>query len=249
MNKIEFKIGKKEYEVKDVNLMNYKDILEMLENPDKDTPYEIVEMLSGCPKEELMALKTVDWYFLWREVEDMLLGSSTSTTTIVPVIEFQGVRYSLPSIEDMSIGEFADLDVITSGTSPEKRMAEIAAILYRPIVEETPEYIKIESYSLEGTRKRQKLFQYLPLTAIKSANTFFLQCLNQSLKNMLDSLTSEKNNSTFLEDLADLEKSHPQDLGGLSLTSFLEKIPSDLNKLQNYLSGQASIGLLGNEMK
>jgi hypothetical protein len=221
----------------------------MLENPDNDTPYEIVEMLSGCPKEELMALKAVDWYFLWREVQDMLLSSSTSTTTIVPVIEFQGVRYSLPSIEDMSIGEFADLDVITSGASPEKRMAEIAAILYRPIVEETPEYIAIEPYSIEGTRKRQKLFQYLPLTAIKSANTFFLQSLNQSLKNMLDSLMSEKNNSIFLEDPGHLEGFLPQDLGGLSLMSFLEQIPSDLTRLQNYLSDQASIGLLGSETK
>ena len=249
MKKIEFKIGKKEYEVKEINLMNYKDILEMLENPDNDTPYEIVEMLSGCPKEELMALKTVDWFFLWREVQDMLLGSSTSTTSIVPVIEFQGVRYSLPSIEDMSIGEFADLDIITSGSSPEKRMAEVAAILYRPIVEETPEYIKIEPYSIEGTRKRQRLFQYLPLSAIKSANTFFLQSLNQSLKNMLDSLMSEKNNLMSLEDLDLLNESRQQDLGGHSLMFYLEQIPFDLTKLQNYLSAQASIGLRGRETK
>lgn len=249
MRKIEFKIGKQEYEVKDVNLMNYKEILEMLENPDKDTPYEIVEMLSGCPKEELMALKTVDWYFLWQEVQDMLIGTSTSTTTIVPVIEFHGVRYGLPTIEEMSIGEFADLDVITSGLNPEKRVAEIAAILYRPIVEETPEYIKLEPYSLEGTKKRTKLFQYLPLTAIKSANAFFLQCQNQSLKNMLDSFILEKNSSTFLQDLADLEESLQPDHGGHSLTSLLEKIPSDLNKLQNYLSGQPLTGLLGSETK
>ena len=30
MRKIEFKLGKKEYEVKDVTLQNYKDVLEML---------------------------------------------------------------------------------------------------------------------------------------------------------------------------------------------------------------------------
>ena len=245
MKKIEFIIGKTEYEVKDVNLMNYKDVLEMLENSDSETPYEIVEMLSGCPKEKLKSLKTVDWYFLWQEVQDLLIGSSSNTNAILPIIEFMGVKYGLPQIEEMSVGEFADLDIIASGMNPEKRVAEIAAILYRPVVEETPEYIRLEDYTVEGTKKRQKLFQYLPISVIKSANAFFLQSASQSLKNTLDSLKLEKNSSTFLQDLEDLERSLQQEHGGTSLTSFLEKIPSDLEKLQSYLLEQPSIGLLG----
>ena len=38
MKKIEFKIGREEYEVKDVTLQNYKEVLEMLENQDTETP-------------------------------------------------------------------------------------------------------------------------------------------------------------------------------------------------------------------
>ena len=245
MKKIEFKIGREEYEVKDVTLQNYKEVLEMLENQDTETPYEIVEFLSGCPKETLKELKFSDWYFLWDETKDMLLGTSDQTTSIIPVIEFAGKRYGLPSIEDMSVGEFIDLDLITTGASPENRLAEIAAILYRPIAEETEDYIVLEKYSVEEAKKREKAFKFLPLSVIKSANAFFLQSASQSLKNTLDSLKSEKNNSTFLQDLEDLERSLLQEHGGTSLTSFLEKIPSDLEKLQSYLLEQPSIGLHG----
>ena len=248
MRKIEFKLGKKDYEVKDVTLQNYKDVLEMLAMPDAETPYEIVEFLSGCPKEDLKSLKYSDWYFLWEEVQELLKGGTT-TASIMPVIEFMGKRYGLPQIEDMSVGEFADLDIIASGPNPEQRLAEVAAILYRPIVEETEDYIVLEKYNIEGVKKREKLFQYLPLTAIRSANAFFLQSASRSLENMLDSFKSKNQTSTFLQDLEELEKSLPQDLGGFSLMSFLEKIPSDLTLLQNSLFGQPSTGLPGRKTK
>lgn len=248
MRKIEFKIGKQEYVVKDVNLMNYKDVMEMLQNPDGETPFEIVEFLSGCPKEDLKALKYSDWYFLWQEVQDLLTGNYT-TQSILPIIEFAGIKYGLPQIEDMSVGEFADLDIIASGPNPESRLAEVAAILYRPIVEETEDYIVLEKYNIEGVKKREKLFQYLPLTAIRSANAFFLQSASRSLENMLGSFKSKNQTSTFLQDLEELEKSLPQDLGGFSLMSFLEKIPSDLTLLQNSLFGQPSTGLPGRKTK
>jgi hypothetical protein len=249
MKKIEFKIGREEYEVKDVTLQNYKEVLGMLENPDPQTPYEIVEFLSGCPKETLMELKFSDWYFLWDATKDMLLGTSDQTTSIIPVIEFAGRRYGLPSIEDMSVGEFVDLDIITTGPSPETRLAEIAAILYRPIVEETEDYIKLEKYSVEEAKKREKLFKFLPLSAIKSANAFFLQSASRSLVNMLDSSKSPNQQSTLRQDLEELEKSLLQEPGGLSLTYLLEKIPSDLEKLQPYLLDQPLTGLLGSETK
>jgi hypothetical protein len=145
----------------------------------------------------------------------------------------------------MTIGEFADLDIIASGPSPEKRLAEIASIVYRPVVEETPDYILLEKYTVEGAKKRERLFQFLPLSAIKSANAFFLQSASQSLKNMLDSSSLEKKNSTYLLDLEDLEKSLQPDSGGPSLTSYLEKIPSGLMTLQNYLSEQPLTGSPG----
>lgn len=248
MRKIEFKIGKQEYVVKDVNLMNYKDVMEMLQNPDGETPFEIVEFLSGCPKEDLKALKYSDWYFLWQEVQDLLTGNYT-TQSILPIIEFAGIKYGLPQIEDMSVGEFADLDIIASGTNPENRLAEVAAILYRPVIEETDTYIKLEKYTVEGAKKREKLFQYLPLSAIKSANAFFLQSASRSLENMLGYLQNQNQTSTFPQDLEDLEKSLPPDLGGYSLMSLLEKIPSDLTLLQNSLYGPPSTGLLGRETK
>jgi hypothetical protein len=249
MKKIEFKIGREEYVVKDVTLQNYKEVLAMLENQDPETPYEIVEFLSGCPKETLKELKFSDWYFLWDETKDLLLGTSDQTTSIIPVIEFAGKRYGLPSIEDMSVGEFIDLDLITTGPSPENRLAEIAAILYRPIAEETEDYIVLEKYSVEEAKKREKLFRFLPLSVIKSANAFFLQSASQSLVNMLDSSKSPNLQSTLRQDLEELERFHQPELGGLSLTSLLEKIPYDFQKLQPYLLDQPLTGLLGSETK
>jgi hypothetical protein len=62
---------------------------------------------------------------------------------------------------------------------------------------------------------------------------------------MLDSSSLEKKNSTYLLDLEDLEKSLQPDSGGPSLTSYLEKIPSGLMTLQNYLSEQPLTGSPG----
>jgi hypothetical protein len=248
MKRIEFTIDNKDYLVRDIHLQNYKDVMGLIEAPDADTPYEVVEYLSGCPKEELRGLKASDWFFLWSEVEEMILGQNT-TAAIQPIIEFMGVKYGLPQIEDMSIGEFADLDIIASGPSPEKRLAEIASIVYRQVVEETPDYIRLEKYTVEGAKKREREFQFLPLSAIKSANAFFLQSASQSLKNMLDSSKLKKTNSTFLLDLEDLERSLQPDSGGPSLTSYLEKIPSGLMTLQNYLSEQPSTGSPGRRTK
>lgn len=247
MKKIEFRIDKTDYEIKDLNLQNYRDIMNMLQNPDEETPYEIVEYLSGCPKEELKSLRVSDWFFLWAEVEGELQGQNT-TTAIQPTIEYLGVRYGLPQIEDMSIGEFADLDIIASGANLEKRLLGIASIVYRPIIEETEDFIKIEKHTSDGAKKREKLFQFLPLSAVLSASTFFLQSASQSLKNILDS-SPTTNSPTLLQDLEDLEKSLQPDPGGQSLTSYLQKIPSDLMKLQNYLYEQPLTGSPGGAMK
>jgi hypothetical protein len=244
MKKIEFTIDKNNFEIKELNLQNYKDIMDMLQNSDDETPYEIVEYLSGCPKEELKSLKLSDWFFLWAEVEEQLQGQNT-TTSIQPTIEYLGVRYGLPQIEDMSVGEFADLDIIASGTNLEKRLLGIAAIVYRPIIEETEDFIKIEKHTSDGAKKREKLFQHLPLSAVLSASTFFLQSASQSLKNILDSSPKGKNSPTLLQDLEELEKSLQPDHGGPSLTSYLQKIPSDLLKLQNYLYEQPLTGSPG----
>jgi hypothetical protein len=62
---------------------------------------------------------------------------------------------------------------------------------------------------------------------------------------MLASSKSKRNSSTFLQDLEELENSLQPDSGGPSLTFYLEKIPSGLTTLQDFLSERPLTGSPG----
>lgn len=239
MRNITFEIGNCEYVFQDITLRNYYALNQLLVNPTTETAFEIVHVLSECPIEDLKSLKYQHWIQLWTEAQTRIGALTGNAESIHPTFEFKSVKYGLPAIDDITVGEFADLDIIVSEGNPENKLAEIAAILYRPVILEDGDLVKIQPHDTDGYKKRKDLFQDLPISYVRSANAFFLRCARLSLENMLASLSSmKKNNSIFPEDLEHQLKSQQQDLGGDYLMSSLEKILYDLNKLQTSPSEQ-----------
>ena len=195
-----FKINGTDYTFREVSLRDYYKIREILQNPDiKAAEFEIAETMTGCPQDQLKRLKYPDWLIVWDEIVSQITTLSESTESIAPIVEFKGKKYGLPKIEDITIGEFADLDVIMSGGNPESKMAEIAAVVYRPIVKQKDNTLILEEYTSDGFKERVEEFQDFPLSAIRSANAFFLQSANSLLRNTAESLLKKSQKANLMD--------------------------------------------------
>jgi len=245
-----FVINKVEYGFEDITLRKYLVLQELLRMETPDAQFQVAELVTGAPKELLKQLKYQEWLLVWLNTEKTISAMHEGTEKISPIIEFQGIEYGLPSIEDMSAGEFIDLDIIFQSTNAEKRLNEIAAIVYRPIMGKKGNHLILEAYDSKDSAIRAELFMDLPVKWIKSANSFFSQSADSLLKNTLGSLElTSLWTEISPEDQEKLQSLLQQDLGGSSSTKFLEKILSSLIQSQDSPSDTSSTGWLGKKMK
>jgi hypothetical protein len=250
MNRPNFKVGEDTYEFKEISLRIYYTIQDLLSKNEKNTEYKIVETLTGCPIEILMKIKYKDWLLVWEETQIQISFLVGNADDVNPIISFNEVKYGLINVDDMTLGEFADLDLILTTGNPDRKLEEIAAVVYRPILEQKGNVLKLEPYNIEGFNYRKELFLDLPLSAIKSANSFFLQYANSSLKNTLSSLVGTEEMKMLPEkDQETLRLLHQQGPGGVSSTLWLEKILYDLQKLRSYRYAALLTGLHGKSKK
>ena len=239
------------YHFNEIDLQSYYKLQDITKaEQTKMSEYEIVTAVTGCPTDMLKKLKFGDWMIIWDETQKVILSMNGSAFDVLPIIEHNGIKYGLPQIDQMTVGEFADLDVIVTSDNAEKKLAEIAAIVYREVRSQTKKSYTIKEYDTEGYLQRLEAFQDLPISAIKSANSFFLQCANSSLKSTLDSLLEIPEVKQLPEADQETLKSLAQvDLGGNSSIVWLEKILFDLQRLRLYKSAPHLTGLPGKKTK
>jgi hypothetical protein len=250
MSKAVFKIKGKEYEFKEISLRTYYSLQDLLISPEKGVEYKIVECLTTCPVDILMQLKYADWLIVWEEAQIQIGKLSGSTASINPIVEYNGVKYGLPNIDDMTVGEFVDLDLVLTGANAERKLEEIAAIVYRPVISQKGNQLELAPYNTEGFRERKEIFLDFPISAIKSANSFFLQYANLSLKNTVASLVNLPEMDQMPEKDQETLRSLAQvDLGGDLSIPWLEKILFDFQKLRIYNSAPLLTGLPGKKTR
>ena len=247
---LKFEINKVEYRFEDITLRKYFVLQELLRMETPDAQFDVAELVTGAPKDLLKKLKYQDWLLIWLNTEKVLTAMHQNTESIQPIIKHNEIEYGLPAIEDMSAGEFIDLDIIFQSPNAESRLHEIAGILYRPILSKRGNTLTLEDYDSRSAAARAELFMDLPVKYIKSANSFFSQSADSLLKNTLGSLElTSLWTEISPEDQEKLRDLLQQDLGGSSSTKFLEKILSSLIPSQDSLSDTSSIGWLGKKMK
>lgn len=244
MTKPNFQIGAKTYHFEDVTVRTYNTLQTILASEEPDKEFAIVACLTSAPIAELKTLKFTDWLLVWEETILQIQTLNGTTDKIQPIIHFQGVKWGLPNVQDMSVGEFADLEVFFAQKDSGTKMHQAAAILYRPVVKQKGEYLLLEPYDAEKTRERCEDFLDLPLSAIRSANAFFLQSATLLLRNTAHSLFQSKGmNWMSPEDREQLLKLTQLDLGGESSMPSAEKILLDLTKQHSSRFARPTIGL------
>ena len=247
--KPQFSINGTTYFFHDISLRKYNAIKPFLLEETTQNKLQILSILTDCPVEELRKLSYDKWAILWDEAI-FHITFYTSADGIEPRFEFNGVEYALSNIEDISIGEFIDIDLLLQSNGNDKTLAHLAAILYRPVVKKLKHKLEIAAYDPEECQYRAEEFLDIPIRYIKSANAFFLTSALALQKNLLDSLdlgqTMKNLSQSDREQLGDLLQ---QDLGGWSSTEWQEKIQSIFQELLNSQSDQYSIGWLGKKLR
>ena len=250
MEKPSFIIKGTEYFFNEVTLRHYHTLQELLRFELPDSEFRVAELVTKCPVEDLKKLRYQDWLLVWVNVQKQITPQWDGADNIQSVIKFGNQKFSLPRIEDMTAGEFIDLDIIFASPNAEKRLNEVAAILYRPIIGYKGSIPILEEYDNLGTQARAEIFMDLPMSAIRSANSFFTQSADSLLKNTLGSLEMTSLWTEINpEDQAKLKSLLTQDLGGSSSTVLLQTILSSLTQSQNFQSEHSSTGWLGEKMK
>jgi hypothetical protein len=100
--------------------------------------------------------------------------------------EIDGVKYGFfPNWRELTFAEFVDMDTISTKKPEEllELLHILAAIMYRPITEETSEHdFKIEKYNIETMKLRAELFKTkLDVKYILGAQFFFINYANRFL--------------------------------------------------------------------
>jgi hypothetical protein len=246
-----FTIGKTKYQFKELTLRSYYSLQKILNQlNDKEAEFKVVECLTGCPIEQLKKLTYTNWLIIWEETQLIINSLVGNTEEIKPILEFKKAKYGFPTPESMTIGEFADLEILFAADDFQSRLHEAAAILYRPIVKQSGEIITVEEYDAEKCRERAEEFLDLPISAIRSANSFFLHYAHLSLNNIAVSLSQMPEMQRISQkDQEALQNILLQESGGISSIPFLEKTLSNFQKLRHLDYEVALTGLAGKQTK
>jgi hypothetical protein len=251
--KISFVIKDVEYTIGTVTVEQYYKIFPFIEVDDLQAHFNIVSELANCDVKLLKTLDSKNWHLLWASVVGMLNSYfQQDINKIVQEITHMGVKYGLVNMNDMTIGEFSDLDIIANSENVSSRYHEMLAILYRPIRKKNMFTKEIVPYEEINFAEQCEIMKSLPLYHVKSIVSFFLLSANQSFENTVNyllNLTQEMNLSIPEKTAMKSMVLGLRETGGSLLTPLQMKNPQDFIKLPSLESEKVSTGLRGNKTK
>lgn len=228
MSNTTFQIGKDKFEVRDLTIQDYYDMQLELTLSDQNSGFNVVSKLANCPVDKLRQLGYDQWLALWITVQNQINRNITLDEDVFsPRVKVNGVNYGMINLDNITLGEFSDLDVILSSPNAENRMHEALAVLYRPIIEDNGKKYKIVDYGDEGYAERAEEFKAFPLAEARVAITFFLRLGSRSLGTTLDSLNRQ---------LQEMKSQMPEELQILT-----ERIQTRLQEVGTQLSSPLQV--------
>lgn len=182
---IKFTIEDKEYYLPDyLTLENYVKIYKVKDLfTDEYFAAKLVSIVSGAPQKDLLDAEYPEISFLANQI---LKTIPTEKPEFVDRFELLGTHYGFfPTWKELTFAEFIDMDTIST-KKPEELLDLLhilAAIMYRPIVEEKSKHnFTIEEYDVDKMKKRAELFKkHLNVNYVLGAQFFFIEFAKKSL--------------------------------------------------------------------
>ena len=164
----------------DVTLEKWVQLINTKTDRKIDETIESIQHLSDMPKEIVRELSVYDVAAIAERLGKMQKEANSALQHMIVV---DGVEYGFhPNLEDITIGEFADIEMFIKG-GVENNMHKIAAVLYRPITEKVGSAYTIEAYGDDVTIRSEQLKQ-MTAEQIQSSLVFFWSLGTMLLKIM-----------------------------------------------------------------
>jgi hypothetical protein len=248
---IEFKINGEEYKIGEITIQNYYDIYTNLAKQGPTVQLEILSALSKCPIATLKTLEQTQFATLWNE----LVNGPLNLHDDLPFhkhIAVNGKMYGFTDVKKLSIGELADMDVLRNDPRKEQLLHKMMAVVYRPALDITDDWVITKEYDPDTVEERAKEFLDMPIAYVFGAMSFFLLIKNYSIEAIVDSLKTTEEMTPQEIEMVELTKQVTLRLletgtqpSSLWQTEMLEK----LEKLQNLASTTVSTGSLTTKTK
>lgn len=186
----------------DLTLEQYQVFMRLVDKEDSDE-FISQKMISIFCKIKLSQVVYFNAKSITETVEH-LNGMFNEEKKFIHRFELGGKEFGfIPSLEDMSFGEYIDLE---TNIGEWDNMHKAMAVMFRPIVKTKGDKYEIEPY--EGTATYSEVMQYAPLDVVMGAMVFFYNLSNELLMATLHYLeteaikmgTAKKNSSTNLGD-------------------------------------------------
>ena len=139
---------------------------------------EIITSLSDIPKQLVNELAIRDVAIIMGKIAEL---QSEQGTLLKKVFEIDGVEYGMhPNLDDITLGEYADIEsLIKEGL--EQNMAELMAVLFRPITERNGSAYTIKAYDGDITLRAEEM-KKMSAQQVQSCLVFFWRLGNEFLK-------------------------------------------------------------------
>ena len=131
---------------KDVSLDTWAKLVSIRTDSNSEEAIETISVLASMPKKLIKELGLKD---VSKILEKVAIMQSQANSTLTKIITIDGVEYGFhPNLDELTLGEYADIETLINNKI-EDNLAELMAILFRPIVEKKNNIYTIESYDAE----------------------------------------------------------------------------------------------------
>jgi hypothetical protein len=202
----------------DITLEQFQAFNRVLDDTDNDTfiAHKLIAIFCKIRMSDVIRIRQIDNDSIAETLRKMLEGEKK----FVQRFTLGGKEFGfIPNLEDISSGEYADLDKYISDW---ETMHKALAVMYRPITKVKGDKYEIEPY--EGSATYSEVMKYAPLDVAFGSLVFFYHLGNELLKATLNYLEKE------VKELSTQHK-HSSTENGDGITTSMHSLKETLQRL------------------
>ena len=155
---------------KDVTVENYARLVKYNDLNGAQKSLHTLGLFTDIPKH---LIKQIDVVSLGQVLSTINQLQREDTEVYTHTFKHEGIEYGMiPDLSAITLGEYADIETFISRDIIDN-LCEIAAVLFRPIVNKEGNSYTIEAYELKSARQRVESFKTLSASQVQSALVFF----------------------------------------------------------------------------
>jgi len=168
----------------EITLEQYQKYLK-IQDENKDEKFlavKLIEIFCGLRGDHVLLMRATDIQSIVNIITDML----NNTPPLATRFKMNGVQYGfIPKLEDMSFGEYIDLDTFMGDWD---NMHRAMNVLYRPITDQYGDRYAIADYKVDTAEQMKSM----PMNAVLGSILFFYNLGMDLSRTMLNSLESKE---------------------------------------------------------